>query len=78
MYCEKCVVDYKMNASALFSTVQYCNDTYDAWKRLENQTKYLSAEHDQKEKEYGIPWRSAFKKEINSSLQILRLKIFGK
>ena len=30
---------------------------------LDNAT-YMPCEHQQKEKEYGIPWRSAFKKEM--------------
>lgn len=48
------------------------------WSKLANQSLYLLAEHDQKEKEYGIPWRSAFKVAINTSVTDLRLKLFGK
>lgn len=38
----------------------------------------MSPEHIQKEKEYGIPWRSAFKVETNQVSKDLRDKIFGK
>ena len=40
----------------------------DKWKKIANWTRYLSPEHQQKEREYGIPWRSAFKEEINKEV----------
>ena len=37
---------------------------------LDNAT-YMPCEHIQKEKEYGIPWRSAFKKELQTMIDVL-------
>ena len=37
---------------------------------LDNAT-YMPCEHIQKEKEYGIPWRSAFKAELESMVDAL-------
>ena len=37
---------------------------------LDNAT-YMPCEHIQKEKEYGIPWRTAFKKELETMIDAL-------
>ena len=31
------------------------------WKQTRKKAEYLKSEHNQKEKEYGISWRSAYK-----------------
>ena len=31
------------------------------WAKVYDKAHYLQSEHDLKEKEYGIPWRSAYK-----------------
>ena len=31
------------------------------WAKIYDKARYLKSEHDLKEKEYGIPWRSAYK-----------------
>ena len=31
------------------------------WAKVYDKARYLKSEHDLKEKEYGIPWRSAYK-----------------
>ncbi len=31
------------------------------WAKVFDKAHYLQSEHDLKEKEYGIPWRSAYK-----------------
>ncbi len=36
------------------------------WAKIFDKSKYLKSEHDLKEKEYGIPWRSAYKTVILS------------
>ena len=40
-------------------------------KDLRNWVRYLEVEATQKEKEYGIPWRSAFKHELKESVEQL-------
>ena len=47
----------------------------DKWKKIANWTRYLSPEHQQKEREYGIPWRSAFKEEINKEVQKIKMRL---
>ena len=51
---------------------------FEKWKKLRNFAYYLKSEHEQKEKEYGIPWRSSFKVEIRNALIDMRNKLFGK
>ena len=43
---------------------------------LDNAT-YMPCEHKQKEKEYGIPWRSAFKKEVHSFADLAYKRMVG-
>ena len=43
---------------------------------LDNAT-YMPLEHIQKEKEYGIPWRSAFKAELNAFAELARKRFIG-
>ena len=43
---------------------------------LDNVT-YMKHEHIQKEKEYGIPWRSAFKKELLAVSKEIHDKLIG-
>ena len=41
-------------------------DILGQWSKIFDKAKYLKSEHDLKEKEYGIPWRSAYKTVILS------------
>ena len=38
------------------------------WYKLYDKARYLKTEHDLKEREYGIPWRSAYKETIIKSV----------
>ena len=78
MFCEQCVTDNKLNASELVDSKEYCLKEFEKWKKLRNFAYYLKSEHEQKEKEYGIPWRSSFKVEIRNALIDMRNKLFGK
>ena len=55
----------------------FCDEILNRWKRLANWAKYLSPEHEQKEREYGIPWRSAFKVEAKKELKEIKIKLLG-
>ncbi|CDW79693.1 UNKNOWN [Stylonychia lemnae] len=77
-YCDTCIASDKVNVNELIVSTKYCQEAYDNWKKLLNQSQYLSSEHEQKEKEYGIPWRSAFKVEIRSALSHLKHRLFGR
>ena len=41
------------------------------WNKLYDKARYLKSEHDLKEKEYGIPWRSAYKTALVTSVHEL-------
>ena len=43
---------------------------------LDNAT-YMPKEHIQKEKEYGIPWRSAFKRELYAMAEQIHMHFIG-
>ena len=38
------------------------------WAKLLDKARYLRSEHDLKEKEYGIPWRTAYKMAVISAV----------
>ena len=49
-----------------------------AWNKLYDRTRYLKSEHDLKEREYGIPWRSSYKETIIHSVSDLeKQKLFS-
>ena len=56
---------------------EYCQEVLDRWKVMANWCKYLRSEHEQKEREYGIPWRSQFKIESIKEVKEVKSKIFG-
>ena len=46
------------------------------WAKLYDRARYLKSEHDLKEREYGIPWRSAYKQTVlNSVAELEKLKV---
>ena len=51
---------------------EYCLEALVHWRELRGWARYLEVEAMQKEKEYGIPWRSAFKLELKDSVEQLR------
>ena len=42
----------------------FCQGLMQRYVNLLDNATYMPCEHIQKEKEYGIPWRSAFKAEL--------------
>ena len=44
------------------------------WAKIYDKAHYLQSEHDLKEKEYGIPWRTAYKGVIIAAIQELEKK----
>ena len=55
----------------------YCSKVMDRFIDLLDNATYMPNEHIQKEKEYGIPWRSAFKEELTTNVNDLSRKTFG-
>ena len=64
MVCPQCVSAKKTSPEHLKDVGQYCDEQIKRWNKLVNDAKYLTPEHHQKEREYGIVWRSHFKKEM--------------
>ena len=55
----------------------YCKERLLAWQKLGNLAKYLACEYEQKEREYGIAWRTEFKAAAKTILTELKAKAFG-
>lgn len=54
-----------------FDAREYCDAFMARYIVLLDNVIYMPSEHVQKEKEYGITWRSAFKKELNCLVDAL-------
>ena len=55
----------KINFKELQEARSYCSKMMERYICILDNATYMQCEHIQKEKEYGIPWRSAFKTELN-------------
>ena len=55
----------------------YCSAVMLRYIKLLDDCTYMPNEHIQKEKEYGIPWRSAYKVEIRNLVDELAKKFLG-
>ena len=53
-----------------------CNHLLERWAKIIDHSRYVVYEHRFKEKEYGIKWRTAYKKELVRESNALREK-FG-
>ena len=67
----------KCDLNDCVDTRAYCADMMARWFNLRDCAQYLSAEHQQKEREYGITWRSAFKQQLNKKTNELSVKLTG-
>ena len=66
MLCPQCLSERKIQADDCVSSRQYCSDMMQRYITLLDNATYMPTEHVQKEKEYGIQWRTAFKREMIS------------
>ena len=64
LYSEESIAAKKMKKSDLVSARDYCNAMMKRYINLLDNATYMPSEHVQKEKEYGIQWRTAFKREM--------------
>lgn len=53
----------------------YCDAVMQRYITLLDNATYMPSEHIQKEKEYGITWRTAFKKELAALVSSLTEKL---
>jgi hypothetical protein len=62
--CHECIVCNNLNIDDCRDARETCKVIMDRFFTLLDNVTYMKHEHIQKEKEYGIPWRSAFKVEL--------------
>ena len=55
----------------------FCHALMQRFVTLLDNAAYMPLEHVQKEKEYGIPWRSAFKAELGTFLEQAKQRFLG-
>ena len=63
-YCAQALVDKQIERAECIPARQYCQSIMQRYVTLLDNATYMPCEHIQKEKEYGIPWRTAFKREL--------------
>lgn len=61
--CQQCMVDAGRELSNCVNARDYCDAMTTRFIVLLDAATFMKHEHIQKEKEYGITWRSAFKTE---------------
>ena len=64
-------MDSKRSAKASFLIEENKDSVFYIWTKLYDKARYLKSEHDLKEKEYGIPWRTAYKTAVISAVNEL-------
>jgi hypothetical protein len=55
------MIENKIDLEECVDAKDHCKIIMDRYFTLLDNVTYMKFEHIQKEKEYGIPWRSAFK-----------------
>ena len=72
MRCKlECVLSGRTDRNTELATLSY------RYLTLLDNINFMPAEHIQKEKEYGIPWRTSFKKELRSIVDHTRILLVG-
>jgi len=56
---------------------KFCQALMQRYVTLLDNATYMPIEHVQKEKEYGIPWRSAFKAELEAFTETAKKRLLG-
>ena len=63
--CATCVYeDDTLDRDTLFDSRKICQDHMVRWVALLDNATYMPIEHIQKEREFSIKWRTAFKEEM--------------
>ena len=69
--CKGYMEENKIDPNSVVDAREYCQKIMQRYITLLDNATYMPCEHIQKEKEYGIPWRSAFKKELEVMIDAL-------
>ena len=68
--CATCVYDDDdLDRDTLCDSRNFCHDQMMRWVALLDNATYMPVEHIQKEREFGIKWRSAFNEEMIALLK---------
>ena len=70
-FCTQCLAEKNISRADCADTRKFCSAMMHRFTTLLDNATFMPVEHVQKEKEYGIPWRSAFKKELYNYAQEL-------
>jgi len=69
--CAQCFTQFGLPAGELIDSKDFCRQVMDRFIDALDNATYMPHEHIQKEKEYGIKWRTAFKTELQEQVQSL-------
>ena len=75
--CSQCLVDKRMDRDLCVEARKFCQALMQRYVTLLDNATYMPIEHVQKEKEYGIPWRSAFKAELEAFTETAKKRLLG-
>ena len=73
--CQKCFITQQINFAELVDARVFCTKIMERYICVLDNATYMPCEHVQKEKEYGLPWRCAFKDELNTLVKDLRKRV---
>ena len=73
--CQKCFITSQINIAELVEARVFCTKMMERYIYVLDNATYMPCEHIQKEKEYGFPWRSAFKVELNTLVGELQKRV---
>ena len=62
--CRGYAEENKIEIDTLLNSQDYCQSVMKRYIHLLDKATYMPVEHIQKEREYGVTWRTAFKKEM--------------
>ena len=69
--CKGYIEEHNIDPDSVVDAREYCQGIMQRYITLLDNATYMPCEHIQKEKEYGIPWRSAFKAELEQMIDAL-------
>ena len=72
--CEKCFKEKDIHKTDCTSARDWCTKMMERYIDVLDNATYMPCEHIQKEKEYGITWRSAFKAQLHELINDLHLR----
>lgn len=76
-YCSQMLVDKQIDREKCVEARVFCQQLMERYVTLLDNATYMPIEHIQKEKEYGIPWRTTFKQEVLALANETHRKLVG-